>query len=150
MTSVRCVACDLHTTVPRPLERTCWRQFVVQWGDCKKSWIALVNAIIIIITIINCNAQIVKQYHHNFNNYSNNNNNDINDECKITVTTNITDLPTPKKLLSVLQTACICIFFCGCTTNQSKQKSVKDCFSLVYKTFLTDRDWPYTSAPQTA
>ena len=33
-------ACDLHTVVPGPLELTCWRQFVAQWGDWKKSQIA--------------------------------------------------------------------------------------------------------------
>ena len=46
--SARCVARDLHTTVPGPLERTCWRRFAAQWGDCKKSRIAPLNAIIII------------------------------------------------------------------------------------------------------
>ena len=34
------VAHDLHTIAPGPLECACWRQFVAQWGDCKKSWIA--------------------------------------------------------------------------------------------------------------
>ena len=43
----RCVARDLHTIVSRPLERTCWRQFAAQWGDCKKSRIGPLNAIII-------------------------------------------------------------------------------------------------------
>ena len=33
VTSTQCVACYLHTILP--LERTCWKQFVVQWGDCK-------------------------------------------------------------------------------------------------------------------
>ena len=55
----RCVACDLHTIAPRPLEHTCWRWFMAQW-DCKKSQILPLNAIIIfsssrsinIITII--------------------------------------------------------------------------------------------------
>ena len=28
--SVRCVACDLHTVVPCPLERMCWRQFALE------------------------------------------------------------------------------------------------------------------------
>ena len=32
--SGRCAACHFQTTVPRPLERTCWREFVAQWGDC--------------------------------------------------------------------------------------------------------------------
>ena len=45
----QCVARDLHTIAPGPLERTCWRQFAAQWGDCKKSRIAPLNAIIIII-----------------------------------------------------------------------------------------------------
>ena len=34
--SARCVARDLHTVAPGPLERTCWRQFAALWGDCKK------------------------------------------------------------------------------------------------------------------
>ena len=33
---------------PGPLERTCWRRFAAQWGDCKKSRIGPLNAIIII------------------------------------------------------------------------------------------------------
>ena len=45
----RCVARDFHTIVPWPLQRTCWRQFVAQRGDCKKSRTAPLNAIIIII-----------------------------------------------------------------------------------------------------
>ena len=48
----RCVAHDLQTNAPWPLERTCWRQFATQWGDCKKSRIAPLNAIIIIIIVI--------------------------------------------------------------------------------------------------
>ena len=47
--SARCVARDLHTIVPGPLERAWWRRFVALWGDCKKSRIAPLNAIIIII-----------------------------------------------------------------------------------------------------
>ena len=35
-----------------PLERTCWRWFVVQWGGCRKSQIAPLNAIVIIIIFI--------------------------------------------------------------------------------------------------
>ena len=50
--SARCVARDLHTIAPGPLERTCWKQFAALWGDCKKSWIAPLNAIIIIIIIL--------------------------------------------------------------------------------------------------
>ena len=34
--STQCVAHDLHTISPWPLEHMCWRQFAVQWGDCKK------------------------------------------------------------------------------------------------------------------
>ena len=53
MKSARCVARDLHTITPGPLERTCWRQFAALCGDCKKkSRIASLNAIIIIIIII--------------------------------------------------------------------------------------------------
>ena len=33
--SAGCVACDLHTIAPRPLEHTCWRQFAVQRGNSK-------------------------------------------------------------------------------------------------------------------
>ena len=50
--SARCVARDLHTVAPRPLEYTCWRQFAALWGDCKKSRTAPLNAIIIIIIIL--------------------------------------------------------------------------------------------------
>ena len=52
MISARCVARDLHTVAPGPLERTCWRRFAALWGDCKNSRIAPLNAIIIIIIII--------------------------------------------------------------------------------------------------
>ena len=56
--SARCVARDLHTIAPGPLERTCWRRFAAQWGDCQKSRIAPLNAIIIIIIIISQNSRI--------------------------------------------------------------------------------------------
>ena len=52
MISAVCAARDLDTIAPGPIERVCWRQFAVQWGDCKKSQIAPVSAIIIIIIII--------------------------------------------------------------------------------------------------
>ena len=52
MISARCVAHDLHKIAPGPLERTCWRRFAAQWGDCTKSQIAPLNAITIIIIII--------------------------------------------------------------------------------------------------
>ena len=49
MISAWCVACDLYTIVPWPLEHTCRRQ----WGDCtKKSQIAPFNAIMIIILLL--------------------------------------------------------------------------------------------------
>ena len=48
----RCVAHDLHAIAPWPLERMCWRRFAALWGDCKKSRIVPLNAIIIIIIII--------------------------------------------------------------------------------------------------
>ena len=54
VTSARCVACDLHRIAPWPLERMCWGQFVVQWGDRKKSEIAPLNAIIYISLINYC------------------------------------------------------------------------------------------------
>ena len=47
--NARCVARDLHMTAPGPLGCTCWRQFAALWGDCKKTRIAHLNAIIIII-----------------------------------------------------------------------------------------------------
>ena len=50
--SAWCVAQDVHTTAPGLLEHTYWRRFAAQWGDCKKSGIAPLNAIIIIIIII--------------------------------------------------------------------------------------------------
>ena len=49
--SARCVARDLHTIAPRPLEHACWREFAAQWGDCKKSRIVLFNVNIIIIIV---------------------------------------------------------------------------------------------------
>ena len=43
-----------------PLEQTCWRQFGVQWGDCKKkSWIAPFSTITIIIIIIALTQRLV-------------------------------------------------------------------------------------------
>ena len=45
--SARCVASDMHTITPGPLERMCWRWLAAQWGDCKKSRIAPLNVIII-------------------------------------------------------------------------------------------------------
>ena len=51
MIGARCVARDLHMTAPRPVERTCWRQFAGQWGDCQKSGTGPLNAIIIVILI---------------------------------------------------------------------------------------------------
>ena len=58
MISAQCVAHDLHTVAPGPLERVCWRQFAALWGDCKKSQIAPLNATIIIIIIIKLSEQI--------------------------------------------------------------------------------------------
>ena len=49
---------DLHIIAARPLEHMCWRQFMMQWGNCKKSRIAPFHAIIIII-IIYCYCLIV-------------------------------------------------------------------------------------------
>ena len=49
--SARCVARDLHSIAPGPLERACWRQFAALRGDCKKSRTAPLNATIIIIII---------------------------------------------------------------------------------------------------
>ena len=57
--SAWCVARDLHTTAPRPLQGTCWRQVAAQWGDCKKSQIAPFSVINIIILIT-----IAGQYIH--------------------------------------------------------------------------------------
>ena len=47
--SAWCVECDLHMTVPWLLQRTGWRQFAVQWMDCKKSQILAFSVITIII-----------------------------------------------------------------------------------------------------
>ena len=52
MISAKCVAHDLDTIAPEPLERMCWRRFMAQWEDCKKSRIAPFNAIIIIIILL--------------------------------------------------------------------------------------------------
>ena len=52
MTSAQCVAHDLHTVAPGSFERTSWRQFLMQGGDCKRSWIAPPNVNIITIIII--------------------------------------------------------------------------------------------------
>ena len=49
----RCAAHDFHTIMPRPLESTCWREFMAQQGDCKKSRTAPLNVIIIIIILNN-------------------------------------------------------------------------------------------------
>ena len=59
MISARCVARDLYTIVPGPLERTCWRQFAALWGDCKKSRIAPLNAIIIILLLFDMAVDLV-------------------------------------------------------------------------------------------
>ena len=40
MINTQFAARDLHTIVPGPLQRTCWRRLTAQWGGCKKSWIA--------------------------------------------------------------------------------------------------------------
>ena len=58
MISAWCVSRDLHTVAPGPLERTCWRRFAALWGDYKKSRIAPLNAIIIIIIIIGSQSLI--------------------------------------------------------------------------------------------
>ena len=62
--SARCVARDLHTIAPGPLEHTCWRQFAALWGDCKKSRIAPLNVIIIIIIIMCHNFSIMASLWH--------------------------------------------------------------------------------------
>ena len=58
--SARCVAHDLHRIAPWPLERTCWRQFAAQSGDCNKSQIVPFNVTIIIIIIIIIIVIIIK------------------------------------------------------------------------------------------
>ena len=47
--SARCVARDVLTIAPGPLEL--WRQFAALWGDCKTSRIAPLNAIIILLLL---------------------------------------------------------------------------------------------------
>ena len=57
--SARRVARDLHTIAPRPLERTCWRQFAVHWGDSKKFRFVPFNAILLLLSWVaerNCNT----------------------------------------------------------------------------------------------
>ena len=51
MISARCVARDLHTIAPGPLERTCRRVFAAQWRHCKKSRFSPLNVIIIKSTV---------------------------------------------------------------------------------------------------
>ena len=53
MISVRWSAHDLHSVMPGLLERTCWRQFAGQWGDCQKSRIAPLNVLIDITDWLN-------------------------------------------------------------------------------------------------
>ena len=45
--SARCVARDLHTIVPGPLERTCWRPIVAPLNA-----IIIISSIIIIIIVV--------------------------------------------------------------------------------------------------
>ena len=47
--SAQCVARNLHTIAPGPLEYTCWRRFAAHLRDCKQSRIAPLSAVIIII-----------------------------------------------------------------------------------------------------
>ena len=49
MISARCVARDLHTIAPRPHDCTFWKQFAAQRGDCKKSRIAPLSAILLLL-----------------------------------------------------------------------------------------------------
>ena len=43
-----------HTTEPWPPERTCWRQFAMQWGDCKNLKLCLsIITILIMVNILN-------------------------------------------------------------------------------------------------
>ena len=51
MICARCVARDLHKITSGPLERTCWRWFAAQRGDCKKSRTAPSNVIIILYSL---------------------------------------------------------------------------------------------------
>ena len=50
--NARCVACDLHTIAPWPLERTSWEKVRSAVRRLQKSYSAPLNAVIIITTII--------------------------------------------------------------------------------------------------
>ena len=43
--------CDLHMIAPWQLQPTCWRQFALQWGDWKKSRIALFSVIVVVAVV---------------------------------------------------------------------------------------------------
>ena len=47
--SARCVARDLHTVVPWPLDYMHWRQFTAQWGDCRNLTLRLLVQLLFII-----------------------------------------------------------------------------------------------------
>ena len=39
----------LHVIAPWPLERTCWRQFAAQGRDCRKSRIAPLKVVVVVV-----------------------------------------------------------------------------------------------------
>ena len=49
MMTARCVARDLHTIAPWPLERTCWRWFMAQWGDHKNLELCLSMQVVVVV-----------------------------------------------------------------------------------------------------
>ena len=51
VTSAWNIVRDFNNAAPRPLECIWWRQFTVQWGDCKKSRVVHLNVTTIIIII---------------------------------------------------------------------------------------------------
>ena len=52
MISIWCVGHDLHTTAPKPLERTCCRQFLAQWGDCKNLELRLSMSSLLLLLLL--------------------------------------------------------------------------------------------------
>ena len=106
---------------PGHLKRTCWRQFAVQWAECKKPpQIVLLNAIIIIIIIIIIITTttiiiIIKNNNDNDNNNDNNNNNNNNNNdnhccCCCYYYYYMVTVLTPLNVL--LSLSFVCLFVC--------------------------------------
>ena len=66
-----CVAHNLHTIAPWPLERTCWRQFVALRGDCwnLKLHLSMRLLLLLLLLLLSSSSSSLYYHHHHYHHY---------------------------------------------------------------------------------